>query len=336
MRIFFTPLIVPGVKPWAGHTIYEQALGGSESAVVYLAREFARRGHDVTVFTTGQPGTYEKVKYLPQGQIPVQTPGVCDVWISSRWEDIFSQVPDTIYKVLWLHDMAHGGIEAAAHKVVMLTQAHAASYLLYPPYPPHIFIEGDGVDLTLAAGYEDRDPNRLMWISNPDRGLWIAAEIFVNQILPRWPDMTLEVYGRASVYGWPAAVEEPHLPLVDTLKKADGRIKIKEPLPRLALVRRLMSAFALWYPTYWPETYCMSALESQAAGTPVVTSPVGALTETVKGGIVGTDFVNAISQLRNGGRWKKLSDAGKEYAAEHSWAKVASRWENNVFGGQTQ
>ena len=78
----------------------------------------------------------------------------------------------------------------------------------------------------------------------------------------------------------------------------------------------------------------MAALESQAAGTPVITCPVAALEETVKGGVVSNDVVNAVSQLRNTARWSKLSKAGKAYAIEHSWAKVALRWERLVFGGQ--
>jgi glycosyltransferase involved in cell wall biosynthesis len=78
----------------------------------------------------------------------------------------------------------------------------------------------------------------------------------------------------------------------------------------------------------------MVALEAQACGTPVIASPVAALNETVKGGILTNDFANAVSQLQNKSRWAKLSKSGKEFAAEHSWPQVAMRWEQNVFGGQ--
>ena len=63
MRIVFTPLIAG--KPWCGATIYEAPLGGSEKAVVYLARELARRGHEVWVYTHGQAGRFEQVEYRP-------------------------------------------------------------------------------------------------------------------------------------------------------------------------------------------------------------------------------------------------------------------------------
>lgn len=332
-RIIFTPLIVQGTKAWSGHTIYEQALGGSESAVVYLAREFARRGHEVTVFTTGQAGTFEKVRYLPQDQIPWGTPGVCDYWISSRWIDALLHVPDDIYKILWMHDLAPlptNGLPC--HKVVMLSDFHAMYYGLTPlDLPEFVNIEGDGVDLTLAAGFEDREPT-LLWASNPNRGLWIASKIFVDEILPRWPDLVFKVYGSSQVYGWPKEVDIPYMPPDAVMERANGHIQICEPLPRLALVREMMKAFALFYPSHWPESYCMVTLEAQAAGTPVIASPYGALPYTVKGGILTNDFVNAVSQLRNHNRWTKLSEAGKEYAADHSWAMVAARWESNILG----
>ena len=74
----------------------------------------------------------------------------------------------------------------------------------------------------------------------------------------------------------------------------------------------------------------MAALEAQAAGTPVITSTIGALAETVKGGICTNDFVNAVSQLRNVGRWRKLSAAGKAQAQEFSWAAIAAQWEMQI------
>jgi glycosyltransferase involved in cell wall biosynthesis len=111
---------------------------------------------------------------------------------------------------------------------------------------------------------------------------------------------------------------------------SDGHIVLKEPLPRLALARELMRSWAMFYPTFWPETFCMSTLEAQAAGTPVITSPIGALTETVKGGICTNDFVNAVSQLRNVSRWRKLSEAGKAFAQEFSWAAIAAQWEMQI------
>ena len=320
MRIVFTPLIMG--KPWCGATVYEAPLGGSESAVVYLAREFARKGHEVAVFTHGQPGTYENVKYRPVGELYAGGVPECDVHISSRWVDIVPNSRGKL-KILWLHDLPPAPeYNLPGDAVVFLSEFQARAWGFAPG--ARVKIIGDGVDLSLFSGEEKRDPNRLVWISNPDRGLYIACKIFKEEISPRWPDLHLDVYGRYAVYGWGQMEESWYLPPRPWLGE---RIILKDPLPRLALARELMRSWAVWYPTYWLETFCMATLEAQAAGTPVISSPIGALTETVKGGILTRDFPNAVSQLRNKSRWNKLSSAGKAFAQEYSWAKIAEQWE---------
>jgi len=252
----------------------------------------------------------------------------CDIHISSRWIEVLGLIPCQ-HRVLWLHDMPQqlNISRLPCESVVCISkfQRHAWGFR---EADPSVHVIGDGADLTLFSGREKRRDNRLLWISNPDRGLYIACKIFREQLLPRWPDLEFHVYGRYSVYGWPEESERWHLPPPSWL---GDNIFLHEPLPSLGLARELMRAWALFYPTFWPEVFCMAALEAQAAGTPVVTSPVAALPETIVGGILTEDFPNAISQLRNKNRWQKLSVAGQEHAALYDWARLAQRWEQEVL-----
>jgi glycosyltransferase involved in cell wall biosynthesis len=207
------------------------------------------------------------------------------------------------------------------NKLVCLSDWHLSSWNLVDNSIAEII--GNGVDLRLFDGAElTRNENVLLWTSNPDRGLPLAAKIFSEHILPRWPELELHVYGRSSVYGWPAEMEGPYIPRVEHL----DNVFIHEPLNKAGLAKALREAWAWFYPTYWGETYCIAALEAQAAGTPCITVPLGALDETVKGGILSYDFVNSISQLRNKNRWNKLSAAGKEFAADKDWDDRADQW----------
>ena len=345
MRIAFLP--VPGGKPWNGATIYESALGGSESAVAYLARELARRGHEVHVFSHGEGGEFEQVQYWhlnPQG-VSIQElhqhlahlkP---EAVVVSRWFDILNAIPEGILRVLWLHDVRQPGpVQFPCHYVVCLTHWQAQQWQLEEPdgtVPDFLRIIGDGVDLSnfSSVGQLSRSEKRLIWASNPDRGLFLASKYFVEEVVQRWPDLELHVYGRASVYGWNASAETLHLPRREWLAEEGGPIHLHDPLPRLALSNVLMRSWAMWYPTFWPETFCMAALESQAAGTPVITTPVGALPETVKGGEVQFDVLNSVSRLRNVGRWNKMSEQGREQAANFSWARIAAQWEKLIEEG---
>src|ERR1035437_5619781 len=70
-----------------GDSLNRGSLGGSETAVICLAREFAKRGHAVHVYClTDHPGTYEGVTYHPlEGMIAKPS---FDVFICSRFPQL--------------------------------------------------------------------------------------------------------------------------------------------------------------------------------------------------------------------------------------------------------
>jgi glycosyltransferase involved in cell wall biosynthesis len=242
--------------------------------------------------------------------------------IVSRWLDALNGVPwNSKATFFWSHDLPQPGeFRLTAHKIVFLSEYHRKTW----PVPDDaVEIIGDGVDLGLFqnGGDHDRDANRLVWVSNPDRGLPIAAHIF-QQVRKRWPDLELHVFGRSAVYGWSDEVEAPFLPRLSDMEN----VFMHPPLARYALAAELRKAWAVFYPTHWPETYCMATLEAQASGTPVIAPPIAALPETVKGGVLTYDFLNAISQLRNKRRWERLSKLGIEWATENTWDIRARQW----------
>lgn len=313
MRIVFTPLIAG--KAWNGATIYNESLGGSEAAVVYMARSIAKAGHEVTVVASGSPGKYESVTYRHYNELGAVIAEPWDVVISSRWTNALDANWNASYLVLWLHDLPQNSQMIRAHKVFCISKFQANAWHLPED---KTFITSDGVDTDVfKPNGQYRDRNKLVWTSNPDRGLPIACRIF-SEIRKRWPDLELHVYGRASVYGWPS--DRQYIPL------DQPGIFVHDSLPRQQLARVLANAWALFYPTYWPETCCMAALEAQACGTPVITAPVGALPEVVRGGILTYNYLNAISQLRNEGRWRRLSEAGIDSVRTKSWDSIAGTW----------
>jgi glycosyltransferase involved in cell wall biosynthesis len=316
-------LIVPQLtgKPWNGSTIHTEPLGGSEASVAYTARALAKRGEEVHVITHGNAGVFEDVQYYNQVDALQLTYQPWDVVLVSRWVDALNGITwNWKAGFFWSHDMPQQMIELRCNKVVMLSEYQA---LHWATDPDNTVLIGDGVDLGLFqnGGASDRDSNKLIWGSNPDRGLAVAARIF-QEVRKRWPDLELHVYGRSAVYGWTDEIEAPFLPREEDMEN----IIMHDPLPRYALAAELQSAWALFYPTFWPETYCMIGLEAQAAGAPVICPPLAALPETIKGGILTHDFLNAISQLRNKKRWDKLSQAGIEWAEQNTWDIRADQW----------
>jgi len=329
MKWLFVP--VPSGKPWNGSTVHTDPLGGSEAAVAYTAQALAKLGEQVTVVAHGavlgaQNQSYYGVTYIHPNYLQSMVEhSEWDVVVSSRWLEALTWNWKTQVKLYWLHDMPGERQPIAAHKVVCVSQFQADAWGLVPEY---VEVIGNGIDPNVFnPGSDERDRNRVLWTSNPDRGLWIAAKIF-QDVRKRWPNLELHVYGRAGVYGWGPEMEDPYMPLPEHM----DNVYIHDPLPRYALATELKKAWAWFYPTYWPETYCIAALEAQGCGTPVIASPLAALNETVQGGILSYDYLNAFSQLRNTRRWQKLSSAGVTYAQDSTWEKRAHQWLEVVNG----
>ena len=117
--------------PYDGTTVYNQGLGGSESAVTFMAEELAQLGFAVTVFNNcnidhARPGIYNRVHYRPLSDMA--QPHDFDIVVSSRTvipfvniadyahlgdQRAFAVQPYNIYenvmrpakmRVLWMHD----------------------------------------------------------------------------------------------------------------------------------------------------------------------------------------------------------------------------------------
>ena len=311
-------------KPWNGTTVHIEPLGGSEAAVAYTSQALAKLGEDVSVVShganTGVVNSYYNVKYIHHNDVgTIAILDDYDVVVSSRVPEVLEWPWKTKSRFIWLHDMPQERKQLMADKVVCVSQHQADEWGFFPEVTEVI---GNGIDPnTFGPGTGERDKNRVLWTSNPDRGLWIAARIF-QSVRERWPDLELHVYGRAGVYGWGPEMEDPYMPLEEDMEN----VYIHDPLPRYALAAELKKSWAWFYPTYWPETYCIAALEAQACGLPVIASPFAALNETVKGGILTYDYLNAFSQLRNVRRWEKLSRLGVEHAQENTWEIQAQKW----------
>jgi FkbM family methyltransferase len=85
--------------PYDGTTVFKQGLGGSESAVTFIAKELAKIGFEVTVFNNcnidhAEPGTYDNVIYRPLSALAQDY--IFDIVISSRTVIPFTDPKDYV------------------------------------------------------------------------------------------------------------------------------------------------------------------------------------------------------------------------------------------------
>jgi len=113
--------------PYDGDTLNKRGLGGSESALILLAKELAKKNFNVTVFnncidTNSNEGTFDNVKYFDHTRLDFPHDFRFDVVISSR--TIIPFIPEHLYnqftkfkpkryasikkhakfKAMWMHD----------------------------------------------------------------------------------------------------------------------------------------------------------------------------------------------------------------------------------------
>ena len=354
----------PHSIPFDGTTPRTRGLGGTESAIVYLAEALARLGHRCVIFNTcDQPAAVEGVEYAPWQAMPVRSVAdEPDVVVSVRHWQAIGKARFAPLQIFWTGDAfdqpflqefgdpsrrseidlvmlqsdwqietfhTHHGLPLS--QIVRTTLGAAAS--AHPAgVRPHESIRVRGSDPRPTR------PRRMAYASTPFRGLDVLLDLF-PRIRGRCPDAELEVFSSMRVYGMSEAEDQKTFEAL--YRKADQPgVTLVGSVPQLELAARLRHARILAYPNHYAETFCIAAAEAQAAGCPVVTTALGALTETVgEAGIcIPGDprtpqyqhaFVDAcVSLLTDDERWQGLSGrAVAQASAKYSWMGIAAHWE---------
>ena len=348
-------MLVPGL-PFDGETLERQGLGGSETAGLYMARELARLGHHVQMFSAGdRRGTYDGVAYRRLEEFSeYATNAPHDVTIVQRAPEVFRARMNSKLNVLWCHDLAvgrRGDVFRAAlwniDKVAVLSQFMADQYREVYRFPEEmIWQTRNGIDLSLFAGVcepsEHRDRRLLVYGARPERGLDALLDYVFPALLSKDPDLRLAIctYGNevAHLQGFYGALRE-------RMGQFGDRVMKMPSLAKKEYYQLLGRAGVYVYPTPSPtqrafsEVSCITAMECQAAGLPIVASARGALPETIDrnaGVLIDGDptseasveaFCDAVLRfVRDGDAWRDASEAGKKQALGMDWQAVAREW----------
>lgn len=338
--------------PCNGASLEAGSLGGSETALISMARALAKRGHEVRVFCNcDRPGVYDGVQYFPADAfVTTCALSAVDVLIASRWfHFLHLQIPAGL-RVLWLHDVITNHEEFMAGQfqtdlVMPLSDYHIENYTSKLPDLHRIMWKtGNGVDLDLIE--RSRRPKvkgKLMFTSRPERGLHYLLRDILPEIIKRRPDVKL-YYAN---YDTTALDSPPHVKQIVQMCDEMARNNPQHVVPmghlhKEALYQQMSTAQLQLYPTDFPEIFCITAVEAQACGTPIITTNDFALQETVgsKSGclIDGKpsdpeyikQFVDRVCELLDDQeKLDQMSAAGPEFVKQRGyvWDALAESWE---------
>lgn len=342
MNIVFYPF---NCGPFHGNTLEEKPIGGVETAVIRMARALDALGHNVTVLTPVLNPPPSRPRYLHTMRAAYV--GKIDVFIAVRGWEAFATPFKARKKFLWTGD-SYKNIHTAGigdKRVIncfdgLLCVSNWQAETLcsasgYPKKKTHIL--RNGVDLAEFSGSEQRVRKRLIYTSNPQRGL-VYLPLIYFRLKQKHPDLELHVFSNAALYdmSWPpvVAADMPHHALLNLLKGLPG-CTVHGTVLQKELAREFMKSSILAYPSNFEETSCISVMEAQAAGCCVVTSTKGALPETVgKGGIIvdgepGSDafldkFTEAVDHLlTDDALFQNMSQEALKQSKECDWKKRA-------------
>lgn len=285
-------------------TPYRSPLGGSQSALCYLAEALGAQGHDVFLVNhTTTPGLSRGVSVFSFDDdftaafAPV--PDAAIILNRAGWAGQIKPLLDRATRmVLW---MQHAEDQPAAKPLEDAGErAHYDGFAFVSEWQRRRFVAAFGVDAQrcgvmrnaigprfagLFAGGPSIAaiktwPPVLAYTSTPFRGLDVLLDVF-PAIRARRQGVRLKVFSSMSVYH-DAKTADPFQHLYDRARATEG-VEYVGSLPQPALAEELKRAAILAYPCTFAETSCIAAMEALAAGCRVVTTDLGALDETTDG-----------------------------------------------------
>lgn len=301
--------IDPNGIQYNGDTLETRGLGGSEAAVVSMARELSKIGFRVTVYNNcDKVGRFGNVDYRNIGLGPQGAPP--DVVISVRSPTIFYENPNPIQgvwakefvskaklKVLWMHDtftndessleplVSSGLIDeiwtlSDFHTTYITNCDHTGTKRNFEMLKNKIWQTRNGINY-YPGEEQERDHNHFVFNASYTKGMRVLLDKVWPLLRSRIQDARLTVIG--GYYTFPDGKIDKQGEDVARWReqyKDDPHTKFTGIISPEEVAEVLKSAGFMLYPTEFPETFGISTLESIAYRTPVITTRFGALEET--------------------------------------------------------
>ena len=301
MRLLFVDPV-----PWdyTPDTPYAHPLGGSQSALCYLAERLAAMGHEVGLLNNARNGGVVRGVHCfnlnePPGNFVAGADAIVAVndvapqtvhalrasaggatryyaWIGHASDQpAVAPLLDAATRGAWDGIILASEWQARAFREELGVEAKRIKVLGYGVAPPFAGLF-DGASIGESKPW----PPTLAYTSTPFRGLdrLIAAFPAIRGAIP---GTRLKVFSSMAVYGV-AAEEDEYADLYERCRATDG-VEYVGAVDQPSLAGALAETTCLAYPNTFAETACIAVMEAMAAGCVVVTSDLGALPETTKG-----------------------------------------------------
>ena len=338
-------LLYVGYSPCKWNYTYSltNALGGSETAALCLARKFPQ-SYEVYIAGDLEEEKVDNITFINMDSLKTIVKDTAFyMTVVSRYLNFFDFYRRYYsYKTfIWGHDIAlysYGTnmspeqiLTKWANKItgcVCQTEWHKNQFItLYPMLKNKIHIINNGIDVELfdknIHPNSDKIPNRFVYSSCSERGLDRLLELW-PRILEKKPDAELYI---SSYNNFPKNSSEEKMK--ETIGKYSDSIKHLGKLTKPQLYSLMMTSEYWLYPTCFNETSCITAMELLMSEVICLYYPIAGLIHTMGDYGIRVERGNEIDAIVNLTTEKKneMKANGKEYASLCSWTNRSIEWQ---------
>lgn len=310
-------LVAPPIEP-----VPPLGYGGTERIVDELARELERRGHEVTLFASGDSQSAGRlIETVPVALRVQDFRGDASPWITATHLQVLRHQAD--FDLIHSHIDFHSVLLARAATTPVVGTFHGR---LDTPFAASILRDRPSNLVAISRGQAAQWPD-IPWAAVVHNGLTLrhmpfgasprdGGLAFVGRIMPEKGILDAIEVARLTGRTLRVAAKDPWLPsevdyYQDVFEPATSRADVElmgelGPADRDAL---LAASHATLMPSTWPEPFGLTAIESLACGTPVIARRVGALPEIVREGVDGFLADDALAMAAQVDRIEELDRA---------------------------
>ncbi|MBV8771357.1 MAG: glycosyltransferase family 4 protein [Deltaproteobacteria bacterium] len=318
--------------------------GGTERVVAYLSEELARRGHEITLFASGDSTAATRIEALRTA--PLRAAGLIP-WGNSLHLPMLSQVFETSARF----DVIHCHVDYWSFPFARMVRTPALTTIHGRLDIPELFevyrYYSDAPLVSISNAQRGPLPE-LNWVGTVHHGLpanqlrfnsgcgkYLA---FLGRIAPeKRVDLAIEIARRTQIpLNIAAKVDAADQEYFESQVRpllGGGGVEFIGEISERQKSEFLGNAIALLFPVDWPEPFGLVMIEALACGTPVIARPCGSVPEVLRDGVTGflgssiEDLVGAVHRISSIPR----QQCRAEFEARFTAAVMAANYERIYY-----
>jgi glycosyltransferase involved in cell wall biosynthesis len=341
----FSAIVRPRLRIAQLAPLYERIppklYGGTERVVSYITEELVRRGHEVTLFASGDSRTKATLRAgcgqalrltgRPEMGTYLQLPMISDVYEEAReqFDVIHSHLDYWSFPFAQLVDVP---TVATMHGRLDIEELHPV-YARYREVPLVSISDAQRVHLPFVhwiATIHHGLPRDLL-TPRYEPGKYLA---FLGRISPeKRPDIAIEVARKAGIPLKIAAkvdvVDREYFEAIIKPRLAPPDVEYIGEISEGEKSEFLSNAIALMFTIDWPEPFGLAMIEALACATPVIARRCGSVPEVLEEGLTGLiadgveELVGAVKRIGSISR----VDCRREFERRFTVASMVDRYE---------